>query len=45
MSFFGLKSKMCSIRNIDGKESNTTKGVNIANSLSEFKDTLCKKKK
>ena len=25
--FVGLKSKMCSMKNIDGKESNTTKGV------------------
>ena len=28
--FVGLKSKMYSIKNIDGKESNTAKGVNIA---------------
>ena len=28
--FVGLKSKMHSMKNIDGKESNTTKGVNIA---------------
>ena len=28
--FVGLKSKMCSMKNIDGKESNTAKGVNIA---------------
>ena len=27
--FVGLKSKMYSIKNIDGKEFNTTKGVNI----------------
>ena len=28
--FVGLKSKMHSVKNIDGKESNTAKGVNIA---------------
>ena len=28
--FAGLKSKMYSIKKIDGKESNTAKGVNIA---------------
>ena len=33
----GLKSKMYFMKNIDGKESNTAKGVNLAN---EFKDTL-----
>ena len=42
--FVGLKSKICSIKNIDGKESNTAKGVNIANEFSEFKDTLFNKK-
>ena len=36
----GLKSKMYSIKNIDGKESNTAKGVNIATEFNEFKDTL-----
>ena len=40
----GLKSKMRSIKNIDGKESNTAKGVNIATEFSEFKDTLFNKK-
>ena len=40
----GLKSKMYSIKNIDGKESNTTKGVNIATEFNEFKDTLFNKK-
>ena len=29
--FVGLKSKMYSVKNTDGKESNTAKGVNIAN--------------
>ena len=42
--FVGLKSKMQSIKNIDGKESNTAKGVNIATEFSEFKDTLFNKK-
>ena len=37
--FAGLKSKMYSMKNIDGKEFNTTKGVNIATVFSEFKDT------
>ena len=38
--FVGLKSKMYSMKNIDGKESNTAKGVNIATEFNEFKDTL-----
>ena len=42
--FVGLKSKMYSIKNIDGKESNTAKGVNIATKFEEFKDTLFNKK-
>ena len=36
--FVGLKSKMCSAKNIDGKESNTAKGVNIATEFNKFKD-------
>ena len=32
--FVGLKSKMYSMKNIDSKESNTVKGVNI---ITEFK--------
>ena len=43
--FVGLKSKMYSMKNIDGKESNMAKGVNIATEFNEFKDTLLKKKK
>ena len=31
--FVGIKSKMYSMKNIDGKESNTAKGVNIATEL------------
>ena len=42
--FVGLKSKMYSMKNIDGKESNMAKGVNIATEFSEFKDTLFNKK-
>ena len=42
--FFVLKSKMFSMKNIDGKESNTAKGVNIATEFNEFKDTLFTKK-
>ena len=37
--FVGLKSKMYSIKNIDGKESNTAKWVNIVTEFNEFKDT------
>ena len=42
--FVRLKSKMYSMKNIDGKESNTAKGVNIATEFNEFKDTLFNKK-
>ena len=42
--FAGLKSKMYFIKNIDGKKSNTAKGVNLATELKEFKDTLFNKK-
>ena len=42
--FVGLQSKMHSIKNIDGKNSNTVKGVNIATEFEEFKDTLFNKK-
>ena len=42
--FVGLKSKVYSLKNIDGKESNTAKGVNIATEFNEFKDTLFNKK-
>ena len=40
--FVGLK--LHSMRNIDGKVSNTAKGVNIATELNEFQDTLFNKK-
>ena len=42
--FVGLKSKMYSMKNIDGKESNTAKGVNIATEFNEVRDTLFNKK-
>ena len=34
--FAGLKSKMHSMKNIDGKESNTAKGENITTEFNEF---------
>ena len=42
--FVGLKSKMYSMRKIDGKESNTAKRVNIATEFNEFKDVLLNEK-
>ena len=42
--FFLLKSKMCSMKNIDGKESNTTKGVNLQLSLVNLKTLYLIKK-
>ena len=42
--FVWLKSEMYSTKNIEGRESNTAKGVNIATELNEFKDTLFNKK-
>ena len=42
--FVGLKSKMYSIRKIDGKELNTAKGVNITTEFNEFEDVLFNKK-
>ena len=42
--FVGLDSKMYSMENINGKESKTAKGVNIATEINEFKDTLFNKK-
>ena len=40
-----LKSKMYSMENVNGKESNTAKGVSIATNFNEFKDTMFNKKK
>ena len=37
--FVGLKSKVYSMENVDRKESNTTKGVNIGIEFNEFKGT------
>ena len=42
--FVGLKSKMYSMKNIDGKESNTAKGVYITTEFNEFTGTLFNKK-
>ena len=42
--FVGLKSKMHSMKNVDDKESNTAKGVNIATAFNEFKDTFFNRK-
>ena len=35
--FFRLKSKMHSMKTVDGKKSNTAKRVNIATEFNEFK--------
>ena len=40
----GLKSKMYSIKKINGIESSTIKGVNIETELNEFKDVLFNRK-
>ena len=42
--FVGLKSKMYPMKNIDGKESNTAKGVNFETEFNEFQNTLFNKK-
>ena len=42
--FVGLKSKMYSIKKIDGNEPSTAKAVNIATEFNEFKDALFNKK-
>ena len=42
--FVGLKAKMHSMKNIDGKESNTAKVVNIATEFNEYRDILFHKK-
>ena len=42
--FVRLKSKICSMKNIGGKESNTAKGVNISIEFKEFKGILFDKK-
>ena len=42
--FVGLKSKMYSIKNIDGKECNAAEGVNTATEFNEFKNIFFNKK-
>ena len=42
--FVGLKSKMYSMKKIDGKECNTAKGVSIASEFYKFKDVLFNEK-
>ena len=42
--FVGLKSKMYSIKKIDGKECNTVRGVSIVIEFNKFKDVLFGKK-
>ena len=44
IEFVGLKSKMYSMKKIDGKECNTAKGVGIATEFNKFKDVLFGKK-
>ena len=44
IEFVGLKSKMYSIKKIDGKEHNTAKGINIATEFDNFKNVLFNKK-
>ena len=40
----GLKSKMYSMKKIDGKECNTAKGVNITTEFDKFEDVLFNQK-
>ena len=42
--FVGLKSKMYSMKKIDGKKYHTAKGINIATEFNKFKDVLFNKK-
>ena len=42
--FVGIKSKMHSMKKIDGKECNTAKGVSIATEFDKFKDVLFNEK-
>ena len=44
IEFVGLKSKMYSIKKVDGKEHNTAKGVSIALEFDKFKDVYLIKK-
>ena len=42
--FIGLKSKIYATKKIDGKETNTAKGLSIATEFNEFKDVFFNKK-
>ena len=42
--FVGLKSKMYSMRKIEGKEYNTAKGVSVTTEFKKFKDVLFNEK-
>ena len=42
--FVALKSKIHSMKKIDGKEYNTAKGVSIATEFDKFEDVLSNKK-
>ena len=42
--FAGLKSKMYAIKKIDGRETNTAKGVSIVTDFNEFEDVFFNKK-
>ena len=44
VEFVGLKSKMYSMKKIDGKKYNTAKGVSITTEFGKFKDVLFNKK-
>ena len=44
IEFVGLKSKMYSIKNTDGKEYDTAKGVSITTEFDKFKDILFNEK-
>ena len=44
IEFIGLKSKLHSMKKMDGKECNTAKGVSIAAEFDKFKDVLINKK-
>ena len=44
VEFVGSKSKMYSMKKIDGKECNRTKGVSITTVFDKFKDVLVNEK-
>ena len=43
IEFIGLKAKMYALKKIDGGESSTAKGINIATEFNEFEDVLFNK--